>query len=118
MKEEKNEDLENLKQKDTNQIRQPCKNTNNIIDIISKNAGPLTELIKNFADKWIDIKETESKFSMRMSILAVFVVSFIVAVAAILTYFNKIEGATFTFLLGMVVGYMLTFIREAIYPKK
>jgi len=87
----------------------------NIIDVISRNVEPLTKLISEITEKWIKIKENESRFSIRMSIIAVIVVAMIIIVAAILTFFNKIDGATFTFLLGIIVGYMLTFIKEAIH---
>jgi hypothetical protein len=40
----------------------------------------------------------------------------IVLVAGTLTYLDKVDGSTFTFLLGTVVGYVLTFIREWIAP--
>lgn len=92
------------------------KGEESIIDIIAKNVEPLSKLISDIAEKWIKIKDKESRFRVSMGIIAVIVVSLIVGVAAFLTYYNRIEGATFTFLLGLIVGYMLTFIREASYP--
>jgi len=49
-----------------------------------------------------------------MSLFAVLLVAFIVLVAGLLTWKGKIDGSTFTFLLGLIVGYVLTFVRDQI----
>jgi hypothetical protein len=49
-----------------------------------------------------------------MAWAAICVVAVIVGVAAFLTYHGKIDGSTFTFLLGLIVGYVLTFVRDQI----
>lgn len=87
-----------------------------LIEIISKNVEPLSKLITNIADKYIEIQEREFEFSKTMGKIAVMVVTLIIASAAILTYYGKIDGSTFTFLLGLIVGYVLTFVKEAITP--
>jgi len=87
-----------------------------LIEAISKNVEPLSILITNIAEKYIAIKEGEVKFSIYMGLLAVGVVTLIVISSAILTFYGKIDGSTFTFLLGLIVGYVLTFVRESITP--
>ncbi len=49
----------------------------------------------------------------RVGVPAVFLV---VAAAGLLTYLDKVDGSAFTFLLGLVVGYVLSFVRDAIAP--
>lgn len=87
-----------------------------LIEVISKNVEPLSKLITNIAEKYIAIQEREVKFSITMGIIAVAVVTLIIVSAAILTYYGKIDGSTFTFLLGLIVGYVLTFVKDAITP--
>jgi hypothetical protein len=86
------------------------------IEVISENVEPLSKLITNIAEKYIAIKEREVKFSIAMGLIAVGVVTLIIVSAAILTYYGKIDGSTFTFLLGLIVGYVLTFVKESINP--
>lgn len=86
------------------------------IEVISKNVEPLSTLITNVAEKYIAIQEREFEFSKTMGIIAVLVVAFVIVSATILTYYGKIDGATFTFLLGLIVGYVLTFVKESITP--
>lgn len=77
------------------------------------------ELLALFGGLWerhIRAKEAESEYSVRMTVIAAGMVVFVVATAAALTYVDKIDGSTFTFLLGLIVGYVLTFIRDAIKP--
>ena len=63
-------------------------------------------------------QEAKARFSLRMSLIACGVVLAIVVVAGTLTFEGKVDGSTFTFLLGLVVGYVLTFIRDSIQPPK
>ncbi len=87
-----------------------------IIEVIAEHEQPITNLINLIADKFLKSSERETKFSFNMALLFVFIISMIVIVSALLTFYDKIDGAALTFLLGLIVGYMLTFIREAIYP--
>lgn len=87
-----------------------------LIEVISKNVEPLSKLITNIAEKYIAIQEREVEFSIKMGIIAVAVVTLIIISAAVLTYYGKIDGSTFTFLLGLIVGYVLTFVKDAITP--
>ena len=92
------------------------KNKANTIAIIAKHLSPISQLVSNYMEKKIQKNASEAKFSIWMAIIAVFVVFSIIVIAGTLTYLDKIDGATFTFLLGLIVGYVLTFIREAISP--
>jgi hypothetical protein len=83
---------------------------------VSKLIDKLNQTIDNVANKFFQHEEQKSKFSMKMTRMLVFVMSFIVIVAGILTYLNKIDGSTFTFLLGLIVGYALTYFTGALYP--
>lgn len=47
-------------------------------------------------------------FQKHMAWIALTVVVVIVGIAAVLTYKGKIDGSTFTFLLGLIVGHVLT----------
>lgn len=93
-------------------IEQLAENEKPISNLIDK----VNELINNIADKFFKHQEHKTRFSIKMSILLAVLVIFIVSIAAILTYYDKVDGATFTFLLGLIVGYVLTFFTGLIYP--
>lgn len=87
-----------------------------IINAIADRAEPLMKILSEVADRKLRAQEAITRFQVRMSWLAVLVVVFIVLSAAVMTYLGKLDGSTFGFLLGTVVGYVLTFIRDAIAP--
>lgn len=89
-----------------------------IIHALADRADPLVKIIAQFGERLLNAQEAKARFSIRMSLMACGVVTVIVIVAGILTYTGKIDGSTFTFLLGLVVGYILTFIRDSIQPPK
>lgn len=100
-------------------------NQKHILEILAEHEKPLSNLIDKI-NKTIEIvstqflrhKERDIKFSLRMSLILAFIVSLIVIVTSALTFYGKLDGTTLTFLLGLIVGYMLTFIRDAIYPSE
>ena len=53
-----------------------------------------------------------------MTLIAFAVIALIIGSAGLLTYLDKIDGSTFTFLLGLIVGYALTFIQGFIQPSQ
>lgn len=99
-----------------------------VIEAIAKNVEPIRLLISELADKWLKIKESEFEFNKKMveselefnkkmvNTVVIIVVVIIIS-ASVLTFTNKIEGSTFTFLLGLILGYMLTFVKEITAPK-
>lgn len=106
------EEYQNLKRIDS----KPLEIEEGLIEVISKNVEPISTLITNISEKYIAIKEREFEFSKTMATIAVIVVALIIVSAAILTYFEKIDGSTFAFLLGLIVGYVLTFVKDTITP--
>jgi len=99
------------------------KSNKDIIETLAENEKPISNLIdkvnatiENIANQFFKHNEQKTKFSIRMAIILTFIVSLIVVVTSILTFLGKLTGEALTFLLGLIVGYMLTFIREAIYP--
>ena len=95
-----------------NELRQ----RNNPIHVLSDNADNLISLIKSTADKWLEIKKTTLGFNTKMALFASLIILMIIGSAGWLTYEGKIDGSTFTFLLGLIVGYALTFIQNLINP--
>jgi len=96
--------------------QQPDVSLVDVINAIADRAEPAIKLITAVSERSLKAKEAAARFSTRMTIAAVFVVSLIVCVAALLTYVGKLDGASFTFLLGLIVGYLLTFLRDAVTP--
>lgn len=92
----------------------PQANLGDLINIIAERAKPLTDLIKGIADQYEKRGERENRFQIHMAWIALCVVLSIVTVSGFLTYEGKIDGSTFTFLLGLIVGYVLTFVRDQI----
>lgn len=97
-------------------LENELKQRSNPIHVLSDNADNLISLIKNTADKWLEIKKTTLGFNTKMSLFASLIILMIVGSAGWLTYEGKIDGSTFTFLLGLIVGYALTFIQNLINP--
>nr|MBN2278361.1 hypothetical protein [candidate division Zixibacteria bacterium] len=89
-----------------------------IIDVIADRVDPLLQLLKAFFEQSIRRERAVARLQLRMAWIALVVVFLIVGVSGALTYLDKIDGATFTFLLGLVVGYVLTFIRDTISPRE
>ena len=85
-----------------------------IINTIADRVEPVIKIITTIADRYSKANEFEMKFRIRMARVAVFVVFGIVGIAGFLTYQGKVDGSTFGFLLGLIVGYVLTFIRDSI----
>ena len=85
-----------------------------LIDKLAERADPLVKLVGAAADRYQKGKERESRLQLHMAWVAVLVVFLIVSVSTVLTYLGKIDGSTFTFLLGLIVGYVLTFIRDSV----
>ena len=93
---------------------QPQPNLVDIINALAEKADPIVKLIAAAVDRYQKGKEREAQLQKHMSLVAISVVFLTVGVAGFLTYVGKIEGSTFTFLLGLIVGYVLTFVRDQI----
>ena len=87
-----------------------------LIEVIADRADPFMKILTTYAENSQNKHQSESVYRLRMAWVAVAVVVLIVGTAAVLTYVDKIDGSTFTFLLGLIVGYVLTFVRDAIEP--
>jgi hypothetical protein len=89
-----------------------------IINVLADKADPVVKLLQATVTSYQNGQEREIKFHKHMSLIAILLIAFIVAVAAALTWKGKIDGSTFTFLLGLIVGYVLTFVRDQITGSK
>lgn len=87
-----------------------------IIDKIAERVEPILELLKTYFEHTLKRERASAKLQLNMTWIAFAIVVLVVVVSGTLTYFDKIDGSTFTFLLGLVVGYVLTFVRDAIRP--
>lgn len=101
-----------------NSVQSPSGTTPNpiidLITVLAEKADPLVKLVTAAVEKYQKGEERKARFQIHMAWVAVLVVLSIIAVASFLTYVGKIDGSTFTFLLGLIVGYVLTFIRDSI----
>ncbi len=89
-----------------------------VVNAILDRVEPVITLINTLAERSLKAREAEGRFKIRMAWMVAGLVAVIVGAASVLTYVGKMDGSTFGFLLGLVVGYVLTFIRDAIYPPK
>jgi len=85
-----------------------------IINVLADKADPVVKLLTAGVTSYQKGQEREISFQKHMAWVALSVVVIIVGVAGLLTYKGKIEGSTFTFLLGLIVGYVLTFVRDQV----
>jgi hypothetical protein len=95
----------------------PAKPTPSLIDIINVLADrvdPLLKVLSTTMQQRQSAQEHEARFQTRMAGYAILVVVVVVGVAGYLTAKGKVDGSTFTFLLGLIVGYVLTFVRDQI----
>jgi hypothetical protein len=94
--------------------RTPSPTLIDIINVLADRVEPVVKLLETSVKSYQHGQEREIRFQSRMSLFAVLLVAFIVLVAGLLTWKGKIDGSTFTFLLGLIVGYVLTFVRDQI----
>lgn len=92
------------------------KASNSLLNVIALNFKDIMELGKEYFQHQNGLNKSGIRFSLGLSIIAAFLILIIVGAAGFLTYHEKIDGSTFTFLLGTIVGYLLTFIQRAINP--
>lgn len=85
-----------------------------IIDAMADRIDPLLQLLTAFFEQSLTRHKAAASYEIRMAWIVLAIVVIIVGVAGMLTYLERIDGATFTFLLGLIVGYVLTFIRDTI----
>lgn len=81
---------------------------------ISKCIEEIPQLIRDGINKYSDHKKDEKKFKIQMSNRALIMVSLILLAASLFTYLGKVDGQTYAFLLGAILGYALTFIGKSI----
>jgi len=104
------------KKKPTKSIVKQEQTGKGLIDVIDSNSKELITMANEYIQMKRDELKHEIKFSLRMSLFAVIIVFVIVGAATWVTILGKIDGSTYTFLLGLIVGYILTFIKSAINP--
>ena len=85
-----------------------------LVDKIADRAEPLIDVVQSIANQYKDSRKDRVDFRLSMTYAAIGLVLFIVLTAAVLTYLDKLDGSTFGFLLGLIIGYLLTFVRDAI----
>lgn len=85
-----------------------------MINVLADRADPVIKLLQAAVTSYQNGQEREIGFQKHMSWMALLLVAFIVGTAALLTWKGKVDGSTFTFLLGLIVGYVLTFVRDQI----
>ena len=79
------------------------------IDKVADRFEPLVKLFESYARNSLKSRQADSNFRIHMAWIAVVVVILIVGVATFLTFTGKMDGSTFGFLLGLIMGYVLTF---------
>lgn len=89
-----------------------------VINTIANRADPLIQLARSWGEHNVEVRQTERNYQSRMTLTVVGLVVFVVLVAAVLTYLDKMAGSTLSFLLGLTIGYVLTFVRNAIHPEQ
>lgn len=88
-----------------------------IINVVGDRAEAITKLITTVYERRLAQFDAQSKLARHLSVMAAAIILVIVGSAAGLTYVGKMDGSSFGLLLGVVVGYLLNFIRDALKPK-
>jgi hypothetical protein len=84
--------------------------------LVADKAEPLIDLFGSTLEQMQKGRAAEARHRVRMTSFAVWIVALMIAVAGGLTYSGKVDGSAFTFLLGTIVGAMLSFILRTIEP--
>ncbi len=92
----------------------PAPNLVDLVNVLADRIDPIIKVISTTMEHRQKVQDSEIRFQTHMSLTAISLVTLIVGIAAFLTYHGKIEGSAFTFLLGLIVGYVLTFVRDQI----
>ncbi len=87
-----------------------------IVKTVLDRVDAVVALYTAYRDRDLAAQKVETRFQVHMTWVAFLVVAVIVGSAFWLTHEGKIDGATFPFLLGTVVGYVLTYIKSAVSP--
>ncbi len=74
----------------------------------------IPQLIRDGIDKWSGYIKDEKDFKIKMSNRALVLIAIILIAASVFTYLGTIDGQTYAFLLGSILGYTLTFIGKSI----
>lgn len=88
------------------------------IEVISKNADPLIKLITNLSERYIAVKEGQFKFQTNLSRTVFYILGIMIILSGILVGFNKLNGESFTFLLGLISGYLISIIKISMVNKE
>ena len=76
-----------------------------VINVVADRVEPIVKIVHTFAETSLKTKQSDSHFRIHMAWIAVAVVGIIVGVATILTFSGKMDGSTYGFLLGSIMGY-------------
>ena len=87
-----------------------------LVDLVTSKMDPLLKMVTTFYERRLTQRESEIKFTKFMALCAAALVIFIVLVCAFLTFYGKLDGSTFGFLIGVVIGSALTFVRDMVKP--
>jgi len=71
-------------------------------------------MVTTFYEPRLKQRESEIRLTKFMALCAAGIVVFIVGVCTFLTFCGKLDSATFGFLIGVVVGSALTFVRDMV----
>jgi len=95
----------------------PEEGVSDIIDSLADNEPNLSKLVENVTKNILKVKEShlktqESFYSFAKHNIRLGVIAVIVIITGLfgLTYLGKIDGAVLTFSLGVILGYLLSFM--------
>jgi hypothetical protein len=84
---------------------------------LAQRSGELVAFIAGIMGQQRLGREIEARFRIRMAVLAGLFVLIVVGLATWLTYAGKLDGGSLSFLLGLVTGYMLNYLRDSMPPR-
>jgi hypothetical protein len=89
-----------------------------VIDTLADRSKELLQLVGGVMGEQRLRRAGEGRFRLWMAIVTGVFLLVIVGTVAGLTYAGKVDGSSFTFLLGVVVGAMLALMRDMIMPPR
>ena len=96
----------------------PAERLGDIINVVADRIEPIVQLWTTVSQERLKEQQAQARFQTRLSWVAVAVIALIVGTSAFFAYSDKLDGSTFAFLMGTVVGYVLTFLRGWIVPNE
>ena len=120
------ENNDKTREYDLNKSEDKIPNQDGKTEWTPETVGNLITLIDTLGEKYLVYKRDERQSSNRyleivsrhnknLTLALGFILSIIIGIMSLLTYYNRVSGDALLFLVGTVTGYLITFIQKLVF---